>query len=179
MCIRDSSIYIYPDLGSIASLTGQRGDGHAVVEARILHIVASDPRAAGPCEKLVAHEGAHILAYEDWGATGTPMMGEGLAVWASSGYGGTSLTEWKRRIEAPRVPSIESLLGKSFRQMPENQSYPLAGLFVEMAVEELGVAKVRQHLYGATASNWDSACKGAGTTSQNLEATFRTLFGRR
>src|SRR4029450_3871578 len=109
-------------------LTGQRVDGHAVVDARVLHLVASDPRAAGPCEKLVAHEGAHILTYEDWGAAGTPMMGEGVAVWASSGYGGASLTEWKRRIEAPKVLPIENLLGKSFRQMPENQSYPLAGL---------------------------------------------------
>src|SRR5262245_36971566 len=27
---------LYPDLGSVASLTGLRGDGHAVVEARVL-----------------------------------------------------------------------------------------------------------------------------------------------
>jgi hypothetical protein len=173
----DLTIYIYPDLGGIASLTGQRGDGHAVVEARVVHVVRADPAVGGGLEKLLAHEGTHVLAYRAWGAAGTPMLGEGLAVWASGAYGGVSLGDWKRRIQQP-LPSVAELLGKTFRQIPENQSYPLAGIFVEMAVEKLGLAKVRQHLYGATASTWEFACKGAGTTPQALEAAFRALLVR-
>ena len=43
---------------------------------------------------------------------------------------------------------------------------------------KLGLAKVRQHLYGATASTWESACKRAGTTPQALETAFRALLVR-
>jgi hypothetical protein len=168
----DLFIYVYPDLGSIASLTGKRGDGHAVVEARVLHVVRHDTAVGGGLEKLLVHEGTHALAYDTWGAAGTPMLGEGLAVWASGAYGGAPLVDWKRRLHSP-VPAVADLLGRSFRQMPENQSYPLAGILVGVAVEKLGVAKVRQHLYGATASTWKAACQEAGTTSQELEAAFR------
>ena len=75
------------------------------------------------------------------------------------------------------VPSVADLLGKAFRQTPENQSYSLAGIFVEAAVEKLGAANVRQHLYGATASTWEAACKAAGTTPHELETEFRALLG--
>lgn len=173
----DLSVYVYPNLGSIASLTGKRGDGHAVVEARVLHVVHSDPAVGGGFENLLAHEGTHALANDAWGAAGTPLLGEGLAVWASGAYGGVSLGDWKRRVQQP-APPVADLLGKAFRQMPESQSYPLAGIFVEVAVEKLGIAKVRQHLYGATASTWESACKEARTTPQELEAAFRTVLGR-
>jgi len=172
----DISVFVYPDLGSIASITGQRGDGHAVVEARALHVVRFDPAAGGGFEKLLAHEGAHVLAYGTWGAAGTPLLGEGLAVWASEQYGSVSLSDWKRRLQLP-VPPVANLLGKQFRQLPENQSYPLAGLFVQSLVDQLGIAKVRQHLYGATASTWDAACKEAGTTPRDLETAFQRSFG--
>lgn len=173
----DLSVYVYPDLDSIASLTGQRGDGHAVVEARVLHVVRYDPAEGGGFENLLAHEGTHALAHDSWGASGTSLLGEGLAVWASGAYGGVSLGDWKRRVQQP-VPPIADLLGKAFRQMPESRSYPLAGILVEVAVEKLGITKVRQHLYGAKASTWESACKEAGTTPRDLEAAFRTALGR-
>jgi hypothetical protein len=76
------------------------------------------------------------------------------------------------------VPPVADLLGKSSRQMPERQSYPLAGILVDVAVEKLDIAKVRQHLYGATTSTWESACKEAGTTPQELETALRTVLGR-
>ena len=167
----DLSVYVYPDLSSIASLTGQRGDGHAVVEARVLHVVRYNPAADGGFEKLLTHEGTHALAYDTWGAVGTPLLGEGLAVWTAGVYGGVSLADWKRLVPQP-VPPVADLLGKSFRQMPESQSYPLAGLFVEMAVEKLGLEKVRQRLYGATASTWESACQEAGTTRSRVGGGF-------
>ncbi len=173
----DLSIYVYPDLGSIASLTGKRGDGHAVVEARVLHVVRYDPGPGGGFEKLLVHEGTHVLAHEAWGTVGTPLFGEGLAVWAAGVYGGVSLDNWKRRIRQP-VPAVKDLLGKLFRQMPENQSYPLSGILLDVAVEKLGIRNVRQHLYGATASTWEAACKQTGTTAQELESEFRAALAK-
>lgn len=117
----------------------------------MLHVVRYDPAVGGGLEQLLAHEGTHALAYDTWGAPGTPMLGEGLAVWASGAYAGMSLGDWKRRRHQP-VPAVTDLLGKSFRQMPENQSYPLGGIQVDVTVEKVGIAKVRQHLYAATAS---------------------------
>lgn len=64
----DLSIYVYPDPRSIASLTGQCGDGHAIVEARVPHVVRYDPAEGGGFEKLLAHEGTHALAYPHPGA---------------------------------------------------------------------------------------------------------------
>jgi hypothetical protein len=57
-----------------------------------------------------------LLAYDTWGEVGTPLPGD-----------------WKRRLRQP-VPAVADLLGKSFRLLPENQSYPLAGILVEVAV---------------------------------------------
>jgi hypothetical protein len=171
------TVYVYPDLGSIASLTGQRGDGHAVVESRVLHVVRADLASGGGFERLMAHEGTHIFAYDMWGAAGTPLAGEGLAVWVAGAYGGVPLADWKRRVQQP-APTVADLLGKRFRQMPENQSYPLAGILVEALVNKFGVDTVRQHFYGATASTWDAACKGAGTTAAEVESLFRSAFGK-
>lgn len=170
------SIYVYPDLGSIASLTGQRGDGYAVVEVRVLHVVRSDPAPGGGFEGLVAHEGTHALACDTWGAAGTSLLGEGLAVWTSGAYGRVVLSDWKQRVRQP-VPPVADLLGKAFRQMPESQSYPWAGIFIEAVAAKVGIVKLRQHLYGATASTWEAACKEAGTTPQELESAFRAMLG--
>jgi hypothetical protein len=171
------TVYVYPDLGSIASITGQRGDGHAVVEPRVLQVVRSDPAAGGGFERLLAHEGTHVLAYESWGAAGTQLLGEGLAVWASGAYGGVSLNDWKKRVARP-TPPIADLLGKQFRQMTEAQSYPLAGILVESLIAKLGIAKVREHLYGATSSTWQADCQKAGTTPQAIESEFQAALGR-
>src|SRR5687767_11021852 len=57
---------------------------------------------------------------------------------------GSSLADWRRRMEKP-VPPIGELLGKRFRELPEHRSYPLAGLLVQVAIERLGIAKVREH----------------------------------
>jgi len=170
------TVYVYPDADRIASLTGQPGDGHAVVEAHVLHVVRYDPKPGGAFERLLTHEGTHLLAAETWGTAGTPLLGEGLAVWASEAYGGTSLEDWRRRLSPP-MPSIADLSGKTFREMPESKSYPLAGLFIETAIKKVGVEKVRQYLYGATEATWESACQAAGTTAHELEVAFQAVTG--
>lgn len=49
----DLSVYVNPDLGSIASRTGHCGEGHAVVEARAPHVVRSDPAVGGRVRETV------------------------------------------------------------------------------------------------------------------------------
>ena len=173
------SVYVYPDRGSKRSLTGNAGDGHAVAAARSLHVIATGGSGGelGALEGLMAHEGTHVLAHEAWGPAGSSFLGEGLAVWAAGRYGGTSLVDWRARLAPPA--SIAELLGASFRRTPEARSYPLAGLFIEVAVAAVGLNHLRDHLYGATAEGWDQACRSAGTTPAALQEAFSSLLGPR
>lgn len=86
-------VYVYPDRRSKQSLTGNEGDGHAVPMARALHVLRHNPAPGGALERLVAHEATHVLAYESWGAAGTVLLGEGLAVYVSGQYGGATLEQ--------------------------------------------------------------------------------------
>jgi hypothetical protein len=119
---------------------------------------------------LIAHEGTHVLAYQQWGGSGSPLLGEGLAVWVAGHYAGTPLAAWKSRVRAP--DSVASLLGAGFRNLPEAEGYPIAGLFVGAAIGEVGAAKFRVHLLGAGAATWDDACARAGTTASALDAAL-------
>jgi hypothetical protein len=158
-------VYVHPDAERKAALTGKPGDGHAKPAAMALHVRVVDASVDGALERLVAHEGTHLLARAAWGAPGTPLMGEGIAVWVAGGYGGTDLSQWRER--ATRHP-LEPLLGKQFLRMAEPETYPLAGLLVDAAVAQVGLDAVRDHLYGATAGSWDVACRAAGTTAEAL-----------
>lgn len=72
---------------------------------------------------------------------------------------------------------ISELLGKGFFAAPEPETYPFAGLLVEAAIAEVGLQRVGEHLYGATAPGWDDACKAAGTTPDALEAALDRTLG--
>ncbi len=159
------AIYVYPDRRSKASLTGDGGDGHAVPAARVLHVLVADPAPAGALEGLVAHEGTHVLAYEAWGSAGTPLLGEGLAVWVSGRYAGLALSAWSARL-ATRAP-LGELVSAHFRRLPERASYPQAGLFVEAVHRTLGLAGLRA-LYGASADTFEAACQRAGAAPARL-----------
>ena len=137
-----------------------------------VHVVRSDSSANGGLERALAHEGTHVLTYEAWGAAGTPLLGEGIAVWASGTYGGVPLEAWPGRLSG-EMPPLADLLGAQFRRLPEPAAYPLAGLLVDVAVKKVGVAGVRDHLYGATASTWAEACRAAGTSAPELEQALR------
>ncbi|HLU67345.1 MAG TPA: hypothetical protein VKZ63_13765, partial [Kofleriaceae bacterium] len=162
------SIYVYPDRRSKQSLTGDAGDGHAVPAARAVHVIATGDTAAADLEGLIAHEGTHVLAHAGWGPAGSPLLGEGLAVWVSGRYGGAPLSAWRGKIGAP--PPLASLLGPGFRRLPEQEAYPVAGLLVDAAIARAGIAAVRDHLLAATPETWDAACKRAGLSSAELEA---------
>jgi len=170
-------VHIYPDRGSKRTLTGDPGDGRADVESRSLHVLRADPKEGGPLESLIAHEATHILAYHGWGAAGTPLFGEGLAVWVAGNYGGRTLEQWKARLPA-EVPKVEKLLGPAFRRLPEATTYPLAGLLTETLIEAVGRDRYCDHLYPATPRTFAEACKAAGTTPEKVEALFRKALGR-
>jgi hypothetical protein len=166
------TFYIHDTRARKRALTGDGGDGHAVVASRVVHLVRGD---AGALEHLAAHEGTHVLCYEAWGPAGTPLLGEGVAVWASGSYGGAALDEWQRR-RAGEKPAVAPLLGRTFRAEPENRVYPLAGLFVEACVRTVGLDRLRDCLYGATAPTWDAQCARAGSSAQELEKALGHLL---
>ncbi len=160
--------YVYPDRRSKTSLTGDGGDGHALALASALHVIRVDP-AQGSLERLVAHEGSHVIAGLRWGPAGSALIGEGVAVWAAGGYGGVSLADWARRLD--ERPTAATLLPMTeFRGRREADTYPLGGLLVTVAVEQVGLDAVRDHLYPATLATWADACKAAGTTAEALDA---------
>lgn len=163
------TIYVYPDRRSKETLTGDRGDGHAVASGAALHVIRFDPRPGGGLEHLVTHEGTHAITGQLWGPAGSSLVGEGIAVWASGQYGGFSLAEWQRTLgERPAAATL--LPVKAFRGKPEAETYPFGGLLVTVAVELVGLDNVRDHLFGATAATWADACKAAGTTAEALDA---------
>jgi hypothetical protein len=171
------TVYVYPDRGSKRSLTGDAGDGKAEILAHAVHVIRFDPAPNGPLERLLTHEGTHMLLDQAWGTPGSALFGEGLAVWASGSYGGVPLQECASRIPAD-LPPLSRLLGPQFRRFPEQSAYPLAGLLVDIAVKQVGLGGVRDHLYGATAATWEAACREAGTTSAVFERLLRERLVR-
>jgi hypothetical protein len=156
------TVYVHPDRRSKQLLTGDSGDGHAVAFARALHVLDE-----GGLEALVAHEATHVIVPQVWGVAGSPLFGEGLAVWVAGQYGGTPFASF-RKLATPSGP-IRELLGPKLRSLPEAVAYPLAAIIVDVAVATVGLPSVLAHLYGATAATWDDACKRAGTTAAALD----------
>ncbi len=163
------TIYVYPDRRSKETLTGDKGDGHAAASGAALHVIRFDPAPGGGLERLVAHEATHAVTGQLWGPPGSSLVGEGLAVWVSGQYGGVSLAEWQRK-PGDRPVAATLLPVKVFRGKPEGETYPFGGLLVTVAVELVGLDKVRDHLFGATTKTWADACKAAGTTAEALDA---------
>jgi hypothetical protein len=158
------TIYLHADREAKRAATGNAGDGHAVPFARALHVIAGNTPAA--LLSLVTHEATHVLLPQTWGPAGSAMMGEGVAVWTSGKYQGRTLADWRASLGANR-PSIADLLGK-FRAFPEPTTYPASALVVETIVATVGLAGLRDHLYGAPASTWGDAVTAAGTTLDAL-----------
>ncbi|MCC6526448.1 MAG: hypothetical protein IT373_27620 [Polyangiaceae bacterium] len=166
-----TTVYVYPDRNSKETLTGDKGDGHAVASGAALHVIRFDPRPGGALERLVTHEATHAITLQQWGPAGSSLLGEGIAVWSSGQYGGTPLADWQRKLgERPAVATL--LPVKVFRSKPEAETYPLGGLLVTVAVEQVGLDNVRDHLFGATSATWADACKAAGTTAEALDAAL-------
>jgi len=169
------SIYFYPDRRSKQSLTTKPGDGHADPISRTLHVLSPGKGRDRLLEQLVAHEATHVVGYDAWGPAGTPLLGEGLAVWAAGEYAGRRLETW-RPLLPKKTPAVADLLGAGFRKLPEQQAYPLAGLLTGALIEMVGAGAFRTHLLPATATSWEAACESAGTTPSKVEAQLHTIL---
>ncbi len=163
-------VFVYPDRRSKVSLTRSSADGHAVPSSRGLHLLPFDTSPGGGHELLVAHEATHVLGYYAWGPAGTALLGEGLAGWVAGAYAGKTLDQWGN--ELPRDAKVAPLLGPGWAKLSEAAKYPLAGLFVEVALAEVGPEAVRDHLLGATPETWARACRAAGSTPERLQAAL-------
>ena len=153
-------------------ITGKAGDGHVDTVSRSMHLVTPKGGDLASLESLVAHEATHVLVAERWGTPGTPLIGEGLAVWTAGAYGGRDLVECKKSIPGP-LPSVAELAGPGFRALPEETAYPLSGILVDTLIKEVGLDGVRRHFLPATAGEWDATCRKAGIPSVKLEKAFR------
>jgi hypothetical protein len=161
-------VVIYPNAESKKAFTHSAGDGHAVPAARTLHVRAVEAKGL---ERLIAHEATHVYTQQVWGPPGTAFVGEGLAVWVSGQYGGSELVDWKKRLDK-RAP-IATLLGVGFRQRPERETYPQAGITVGALIDLVGLAKLRREVWPATPEGWQAACERAGITSEKLDKATR------
>jgi hypothetical protein len=158
------TVVIHPDLRSKKSLTGNGGTGHAVGFANTLHVFAHQGLAY-----LTTHEATHSILFLIWPPAGSQLLGEGTAVWTTGGYAGQPIASFRGKL---KVSPIKELLAKDVRTVPEGELYPLGGTVVEAVVQQVGLAKFRDHLYGANPATWDDACKAAGTTAEALDAAF-------
>lgn len=168
------TLYVHADHRDKQAATGNGGDGHAVAYARALHVVGDV--APDGLEHLVTHEATHVLASQAWGQPASPLFGEGLAVWVAGGYAGKTLADYNQQFD--RTGKIVDLLGPAFRQLPEANAYPAAGLIVDALIGAVGLDAFRDHLYGANALDWDAACTAAGTTPDQLQAAVDALLAR-
>ena len=167
-------VFVYPDVRSKQSLTGKAGDGHAAPAAHALHIVADDARLPS-LESLVAHEATHVLLRAQWGAPGTALWGEGIAVWIAGQYAGIKIADLPAKTT---MRPVADLLGKGFFEVPEADRYAYGALLADVAIEAVGLEKAISHLYAATPGTWHSACEAAGTTADALESVLRRRFGQ-
>lgn len=167
------TVYVHPDQRSKQSLTGNGGAGHVVAFAKTLHVFQSRPEALEP---LVAHEATHVITPQLWPPPGSPLFGEGVAVWVAGGYAGTPLAELRKTTKGQGT--VKELLGVKFRQIREQDAYPIGGILVEILVEKVGLANLRDHLYGATAATWDEACKRAGTTAIAVDEALAAALAK-
>ena len=163
------TVYIHPDQRSKQALTGNGGAGHVTAFTRTVHVFRHDG-----LESLTAHEATHVITPQIWPPVGSPLFGEGVAVWTAGGYAGQPLSSFKKLSPRP----VKEMLGAAFRKAPEGETYPFAGIVVATLVAKLGIVKVRDHLYGATTATWDDACKAAGTTAAELDAAIASAITR-
>jgi hypothetical protein len=112
-----------------------------------------------------------VFTQQAWSPPGTAMLGEGLAVWVSGQYGGVELPDWKQKL-TKRAP-LTSLLGKEFRQLPEQETYPVAGLVTGAIIDRVGLAKLRETVWPATPESWQAACARVGLSMEALEKVAR------
>ena len=171
-------VYVYPDYGSIQSLTGKRVDAWTAVAAQVIHVTV--PAQFDP-ERLaltIAHEATHLFAPRAAGQAASPLMGEGLAVWVSGHYGGVPLDEHAKQMGF-EATDLTRELGAEFSKHPESETYPLAGLLVGQLVDAYGLPAVLRDFYGTPPAEWTDGAGRRDVLEAQCAALAQRLKGAR
>lgn len=124
--------FLYPDQQSFMAQTGDTRfiEGLALPTARQFHVVDRFDAAV-----TATHELTHIVAYQLYGAAGTPWLEEGLAV-AVAGWSTENLETQVLTMQRHGALIPIAQLATRFREAPGAVSYPEAGSFVRYLLQQ-------------------------------------------
>jgi len=158
--------YLYPSLEEKRRVTGNPAIAHRVEWAGVIHLAWVEGAQAPLKREMLklADAKAHGKVY-------TPLIRDGLAVYAGGRWGGMPVREAGADLLQRKVlPGLDVLVDAvAFVQLDERISQPAAGSFMAFIAEENGVDAVRD-LYD------DSTGRSEGTEAL-LEATLDDTLG--
>ena len=158
--------YLYPSLEEKLRVTDNPAIAHRVEWAGVIHLAWVEGAQAPLTREMLklVDAKAHDKVY-------TPLIRDGLAVYAGGRWGGMPVREAGADLLQRKVlPGLDMLVDTvAFVQLDERISHPAAGSFMAFIAEENGVDAVRD-LYD------DSAGRSEGTEAL-LEATLDDTLG--
>jgi hypothetical protein len=158
--------YLYPSLEEKLRVTDNPAIAHRVEWAGVIHLAWVEGAQAPLTREMLK-----LVDAKAHGKVYTPLIRDGLAVYAGGRWGGMPVREAGADLLQRKVlPSLDLLVDTvAFVQLDERISHPAAGSFMAFIAEENGVDAVRD-LYD------DSAGRSEGTKAL-LEATLDDTLG--
>ena len=158
--------YLYPSLEEKLRVTDNAAMAHRVEWANAVHLAW-----VGGAEAALTREMLKLVDAKTHGKVYTPLIRDGLAVYAGGTWGGMPLREAGADLLQRKVlPDLDILVdAAAFMQLDERISHAAAGSFVAFLVDENGVDVVLD-LYS------DSAGRSGGTEAL-LEAALGDSLG--
>ncbi len=158
--------YLYPSLEEKLSVTDNPAIAHRVEWAGAIHLAWVEGAQAPLTREMLK-----LVDAKAHGKVYTPLIRDGLAVYAGGRWGGMPVREAGADLLQRKVlPGLDMLVDTvAFVQLDERISHPAAGSFMAFIAEENGVDAVRD-LYD------DSAGRSEGTEAL-LEATLDDTLG--
>ncbi len=123
------------------SLTGMSASGIALLENRMVYIVASGK--TNEVRPPVKHELMHMIAMSSWGypAEDSNWMNEGLAAYAENNCNGYNDKQIYRYLSGQGMLIPMKVLATSFYRQPEMIAYHQAAYIVEYLLGQYGIEK--------------------------------------
>ena len=158
--------YLYPSLEEKLRVTDNPAIAHRVEWAGAIHLAWVEGAQAPLTREMLK-----LVDAQAHGKVYTPLIRDGLAVYAGGRWGGMPVREAGADLLQRKVlPGLDMLVDTvAFVQLDERISHPAAGSFMAFIAEENGVDAVRD-LYD------DSAGRSEGTKAL-LEATLDDTLG--
>jgi len=158
--------YLYPSLEEKRRVTDNPAIAHRVEWAGVIHLAWVDGAQAPLTREMLK-----LVDAKAHGKVYTPLIRDGLAVYAGRKWGGMPVREAGADLLQRKVlPGLDMLVDTvAFVQLDERISQPAAGSFIAFLAEESGVDAVRD-LY-------DDSAGGFEGTKALLEATLDDTLG--